>query len=194
WGPCVGATGPGAEDCDGVDDDCDGRVDERITLPCGSDVGACTPGTSRCVDGRFTVCEGAVDPTDETCDGVDEDCDGRTDEAVTRACGSRVGDCAEGTETCAAGVWGACLGATLPSDETCDDRDNDCDGRVDEDYDLQTSITNCGSCGHRCPFRLADSCVDGACRCGDRPMCPVGTLCGVGFCELECGRNGQICP
>ena len=55
---------------------CTGQPD----LPCGSDVGACTPGVQRCVDGTRTTCEGAVGPSAETCDGEDDDCDMRIDE------------------------------------------------------------------------------------------------------------------
>ena len=40
WGLCEGGTGPRSERCDGVDDDCDGLVDEGVVSPCGG----CTPG------------------------------------------------------------------------------------------------------------------------------------------------------
>ena len=34
--------------------------------------------------------------------------------------------------------------------ETCNGLDDDCDGYVDEDFDLMGDVENCGSCGHRC--------------------------------------------
>lgn len=40
WGICREALLPTAEACDGEDDDCDGRIDEGVTSPCGG----CTPG------------------------------------------------------------------------------------------------------------------------------------------------------
>ncbi|MCB9599378.1 MAG: hypothetical protein H6720_03305 [Sandaracinus sp.] len=40
WGLCRGARVPTPEACDGEDDDCDGRIDEGVTSPCGG----CTPG------------------------------------------------------------------------------------------------------------------------------------------------------
>jgi len=57
---CDGTIDEGVEICDGVDSDCDGAIDEDLTA-C-----ACAPGES-----------GA---TDETCNGVDDDCDDGVDE------------------------------------------------------------------------------------------------------------------
>src|SRR5262249_8272738 len=36
WGPCVGDTKPGTETCNGVDDNCDGQVDEGCSCVNGS--------------------------------------------------------------------------------------------------------------------------------------------------------------
>ncbi|MCA9557735.1 MAG: hypothetical protein KC583_04130, partial [Myxococcales bacterium] len=47
-----------------------------------------------------------------------------------QACGG-VGACA-GTQVCAGGAWGPCVDARDPEPETCNDRDDDCDGDVDE--------------------------------------------------------------
>jgi len=50
----------------------------------------------------------------------------------TRPCGSNVGACKQGFQECSsAGTWGACTGSVEPSVETCDGRDNDCDGYTD---------------------------------------------------------------
>ncbi len=53
WGPCRGMVGPTNEICDGLDNDCDGFVDENLTQSCGS--GNCA-GISECIDGVWTNC------------------------------------------------------------------------------------------------------------------------------------------
>ncbi len=40
WNVCEGGLGPRSEQCNGVDEDCDGLVDEGVVSPCGG----CTPG------------------------------------------------------------------------------------------------------------------------------------------------------
>ena len=43
-----------------------------------------------------------------------------------------VGSCKSGQKRCAGGLFGACLGQVLPGAETCDGKDEDCDGTADE--------------------------------------------------------------
>ena len=74
----------------------------------------------------------------ERCDGLDNNCDGATDtgcsciDGNTTPCGLTEGTCELGTQTCAAGVWGACVGGIEPAAERCDGLDNDCDGTIDD--------------------------------------------------------------
>ncbi len=151
WGPCAGEIVPSTEVCNNLDDDCDGTTDESLSISCGSDVGACAPGTSTCTAGVWGACAGSITPSAETCNNLDDDCDGSTDESLSQACGTDVGACVSGTQTCSAGVWGTCAGSVGPVSESCNTFDDDCDGVADEgclcvDGAVQPCGTDVGAC------------------------------------------------
>ena len=100
------------EICNGIDDDCDGGIDEGRLVDCYVDadgdsypVSGATP-MPRCPDGATGMCPdgftnrapsgGAIDCDDddvgrspavaEACNGRDDDCDSATDEGLTRTC------------------------------------------------------------------------------------------------------------
>ncbi|MDY0000163.1 MAG: CAP domain-containing protein, partial [Polyangia bacterium] len=95
-----------------------------------------------------------------TADQAGADCEGGTGNCVngeTRPCytGSAatrgVGACQDGTETCVGGTWGSCAGQVLPSAETCDGADNDCNGTVDDPCDCSPGTTRpCGTSVGEC--------------------------------------------
>jgi|GEM_PF-236774 len=75
---------PGQEICNGIDDNCDGRVDEAVvapTTPCENtnESGTCS-GSWLCSGTNGWTCT-ALTPAAETCNYQDDDCDGLTDEA-----------------------------------------------------------------------------------------------------------------
>lgn len=72
--------------CDGLDNDCNGKVDEAFPMlgsSCEVGVGACkAQGVLRCASsGKSLICDAVPgDGSDEVCNGLDDDCDGLTDE------------------------------------------------------------------------------------------------------------------
>lgn len=50
------------------------------------------------------------------------------------------GSCQDGTESCVNGSWsGACAGEQIPATETCNGKDDDCDGQIDNGFDIGTT-------------------------------------------------------
>ena len=130
---CEGRCTPGSDlaenQCNGIDDDCDGDVDEGYDpYTCG--FGACEA-DSVCVDGeQVCVPLEPSSPLDRLCDDVDNDCDGEVDEDFEPVlC---VGACADSAR-CDNGIE-VCGPRDETTDATCDGEDGDCDHETDEDY------------------------------------------------------------
>jgi hypothetical protein len=184
---------PSPETCDGKDNNCNGIIDE--TDPGGGGKcangptgGACVQGINHCTGpcvnqpdgctGTDSVsCIGYIGPTPEQCDYVDNDCDGNIDEDLTSlgSCGtSNVGECKFGALQCVdnSATMTAnlvCVGAVGPQPEICNNKDDDCDGMIDEDFNLNTDPLHCGSCTNVCGAGLTNggnanwACTSGVC-------------------------------
>lgn len=174
WGACAGAVVPVSERCDGIDNDCDGEVDNHPSCICSlgesracytgprktRNIGACKDGIQTCENGQWGACRNEGLPKDEDCNtnDVDEDCDG----VVNNGCSS--------TSLC-------------PKDKP-DSCDKQC-------VSLQTDSKHCGACGIACGAQ--QRCEQGVC------VCPTGQTRCDGKCVVlsdnaeHCGGCGKAC-
>jgi hypothetical protein len=85
WSDCS-AREPALEACNGVDDDCDGAIDEGMTpVECATTAsGWSCPGVALCHGAQGYVCNAPI-PEPESCDGTDNNCDGQVDEGFVDA-------------------------------------------------------------------------------------------------------------
>ena len=86
---------PAPEECNSLDDNCDGQIDEETSgTEClvVNSFGAC-PGLEECLAGKLS-CLGD-EPKLELCDGEDNDCDSLVDEDFADTDGDGVADCLE---------------------------------------------------------------------------------------------------
>lgn len=176
WSTCSGPVyqTTATENCDGIDNNCNGEIDESCSCvegsnqSCGINVGLCKPGLQACAEGKWGECVGMKDKLPEVCnDGSDNDCDGLTDSAddscsasasLSPTCYDAIQNQGEDSIDC---------GGTCPecTDVTCNDRQKNGD---EEGMD-------CG--GSKCPLCNGEKqkveCGDGDCN-GDEDSgtCP----------------------
>ncbi|MBX3271901.1 MAG: hypothetical protein KF729_16655 [Sandaracinaceae bacterium] len=202
---CAGASGfscqgqtPRAEQCNYIDDDCDGTADEDfpdVGTVCEVGVGACFAfGAVRCrADGSGTECSASAGaPSAERCNGRDDDCNGAIDETFPTlgdGCSTGLGACERfGTVVCRADESAAACSAVAgaPGVESCNYVDDDCDGVADDPFrDAVTGLYNrndtCGSCDIDCGTVYAGlpNALGTCSTASGSPLCVLGCTAGA---------------
>lgn len=211
WSGCD-APNPAPEECDGVDNDCNGVIDDSLptTTPCNNEneFGQCE-GTRVCTGSGGWSCVGA-EPLPERCDGVDNDCDQLIDEEFTdengafttpENCGGCGISCASqfplaAQVSCSAINEGDTFTCVIDS---C--REGFFQAGPTTCFPLSSSL--CDPCvgDNDCTTLVGDRCVtypDGSQFCGRSceegspfgETCPTGFSCQEGQCKLDSGSCG----
>ncbi|MFO0761413.1 MAG: MopE-related protein [Byssovorax sp.] len=167
-GGCM-ITNGGEEICDGLDNDCDGKVDD---LP---DLDLTSPKTcGTCANNCYAVPGSNWDPASVKC----------------TPSGGGPGTC---TGKCAPDYFDLnadgkcdyyCIQTDPGGDAVCNNKDDDCDGAVDEDVDLCNDVNNCGSCGKKC---LGPNAVFACVKTGAGACDVLSTKCQITSCKCDPG-------
>lgn len=156
----------------------------------------------------------------ELCNGKDDDCDGTIDNVystktlLSQSCFTGPGDalvdgnngkgeCITGNQRCDQGSWQTCVGQVTPKKETCNGKDDDCDGRADNGGVCPTGqICLDGSC-QLSPCRPGETPCNSACvnlnedakHCGGcNTACKDGERCASGKCVTSCpSSTSTVC-
>jgi hypothetical protein len=181
---CEASNSASPEACDGLDNDCNGKVDD----------GATCPDEKRCYQG---ACVGSCQTSQEFACQTGYECDAVAGFCVDIACEDK--SC-QTSEICRGGTCGnGCDGILCPGDQVCQSGVcvNLCAGRLCKQGQvckLGVCLESCLGCGGitctgglACHAKTGD-CYDPSCS----PECGPGTVCRSGTCKDLC--EGVVCP
>jgi len=169
-GGCV-KSDSGVEECNGLDDDCNGKIDDLADWSQPEACGTCANNCREILintDPETIGCTASPDP-------------GNTPGTCTGTCAQDYYD----LDPAAPGCEYYCV-ATAQNDALCNNKDDDCDGVKDEDVDLCTSATDCGKCGRTCVvLHGTPKCTGPAQGCdASNTQCEIAQ-CDPGFWDLD---------
>ena len=165
------------ESCDGMDNDCDGLIDEDLdsNAPLATiQLGVCTGSQQRCIDGQWNEPSyeelALFEAVESTCDELDNDCDGDIDEASCQ---------------------GVCGDGVIDEGEECDYGDNN------SGEECAYGHLECDICTPLCTRIRAEYCGDGIINgpetC-EQDQLDQGFLCTHQCLQFECGMNLSYTP
>ncbi len=190
---CVQNQQPKSEQCNNIDDDCDGTVDDGDPgggANCNTGMqGECSNGIQKCVSGSIS-CQQTVFSKTEICNNKDDNCNGSTDEGnpgggagCTNT--SLFGECRTGVLNCTNGSL-SCTQTVFPKTEVCNGKDDNCNNSIDEgNPGGGAACTVAGKLGECAKSNL--SCSGGSLKCLQTKF-PTGELCN----GKDDNCNGQI--